>query len=94
MHQLIDEEALGVAFEMHRAIKLGYYELVYPDDRYTTVRERLYSHFFVTSLYLLYISPGPPISSHSSYEKHGENTYTSCRDTSAINLSLYIMIRV
>lgn len=32
MHQLIDEEALGVAFEMHRAIKLGYYELVYPDD--------------------------------------------------------------
>ena len=53
MHQLIDEEALGVAFEMHRAIKLGYYELVYPDDRYTTVRERLYSHFFnVASLYL------------------------------------------
>lgn len=34
VHQLIDEEALGVAFEMHRAIKLGYYELVYPDDRY------------------------------------------------------------
>ena len=34
MHQLIDEEALGVVFEMHRAIKLGYYELVYPDDRY------------------------------------------------------------
>ena len=33
MNQLIDEEALGVAFEMHRAIKLGYYELVYPDDR-------------------------------------------------------------
>lgn len=33
MHQLIDEEALGVAFEMHRAIKLGYYELVYPDER-------------------------------------------------------------
>ncbi|CAI8054707.1 Ataxin-7-like protein 3, partial [Geodia barretti] len=32
MHQLIDEEALGVAFEMHRAIKLGYYELVYPDE--------------------------------------------------------------
>lgn len=32
VHQLIDEEALGVAFEMHRAIKLGYYELVYPDD--------------------------------------------------------------
>ena len=34
MHQLIDEEALGVAFEMHRAIKLGYYELLYPDDRW------------------------------------------------------------
>ena len=33
MHQLIDEEALGVALEMHRAIKLGYYELVYPDER-------------------------------------------------------------
>lgn len=32
VYQLIDEEALGVAFEMHRAIKLGYYELVYPDD--------------------------------------------------------------
>ena len=39
MHQLIDEEALGVAFEMHRAIKLGYYELVYPDDRYDTARQ-------------------------------------------------------
>lgn len=34
MNQLIDEEALGVVFEMHRAIKLGYYALVYPDDRY------------------------------------------------------------
>lgn len=33
VYQLIDEEALGVAFEMHRAIKLGYYPLVYPDDR-------------------------------------------------------------
>ena len=33
VHQLIDEEMLGVAFEMHRAIKLGYYELLYPDDR-------------------------------------------------------------
>ncbi len=32
--QLIDEEALGVCLEMHRAIKLGYYELLYPDDRY------------------------------------------------------------
>lgn len=33
VNQLIDEEALGVCFEMHRAIKLGYYELLYPDDR-------------------------------------------------------------
>lgn len=33
MNQLIDEESLGVCFEMHRAIKLGYYELLYPDDR-------------------------------------------------------------
>ena len=34
VNQLIDEEALGVCFEMHRAIKLGYYELLYPEDRY------------------------------------------------------------
>ena len=34
VNQLIDEEALGVCFEMHRAIKLDYYELLYPDDRY------------------------------------------------------------
>lgn len=33
MNQLIDEEALGVCFEMHRAIKLGYYELIYPEER-------------------------------------------------------------
>ena len=33
VHQLIDEETLGVSLEMHRAIKLGYYELVYPDER-------------------------------------------------------------
>ena len=33
LHQLIDEEALGVCFELHRAIKLGYYELLYPEDR-------------------------------------------------------------
>lgn len=33
VNQLIDEEALGVSLEMHRAIKLGYYELVYPDER-------------------------------------------------------------
>ena len=33
VNQLIDEEALGVCFEMHRAIKLGYYELLYPNDR-------------------------------------------------------------
>jgi len=33
MNQLIDEEALGVCFEMHRAIKLGYYELLYPEER-------------------------------------------------------------
>lgn len=32
MNQLIDEEALGVCFEMHRAIKLGYYELLYPEE--------------------------------------------------------------
>ena len=38
MNQLIDEEALGVVFEMHRAIKLGYYELVYPDDRYVQLQ--------------------------------------------------------
>ena len=31
--QLIDEEVLGVSLEMHRAIKLGYYELLYPDER-------------------------------------------------------------
>ena len=31
VHQLIDEEALGVCFEMHRAIKLGYYDLLYHD---------------------------------------------------------------
>ena len=37
VHQLIDEEALGVCFEMHRAIKLGYYELLYPDDRWAGV---------------------------------------------------------
>ena len=33
INQLIDEEALGVCFEMHRAIKLGYYELLYPEER-------------------------------------------------------------
>ena len=33
VNQLIDEEAAGVCFEMHRAIKLGYYELLYPEDR-------------------------------------------------------------
>ena len=33
VNMLIDEETLGVCFEMHRAIKLGYYELLYPDDR-------------------------------------------------------------
>ena len=33
VHQLIDEEALGVCFEMHRAIRLGYYELLYPEDK-------------------------------------------------------------
>lgn len=34
LNQFIDEEALGVCFELHRAIKLGYYELLYPEDRY------------------------------------------------------------
>ena len=34
VHQLIDEETLGVSLEMHRAINLGYYELLYPNDRY------------------------------------------------------------
>jgi len=34
VHQLIDEEALGVCFEMHRAIKLGYYDLLYHDSVY------------------------------------------------------------
>ncbi len=33
VNQLIDEEGLGVCLEMHRAIKLGYYELLYPEDR-------------------------------------------------------------
>jgi hypothetical protein len=33
VNQLIDEEALGVSLEMHRAIKLGYYELLYPEDK-------------------------------------------------------------
>ena len=33
VNQLIDEEVLGVCFEMHRAIRLGYYELLYPKDR-------------------------------------------------------------
>jgi len=33
VNQLIDEEALGVCFEMHRAIRLGYYDLLY-HDRY------------------------------------------------------------
>lgn len=33
LNQLIDEESLGVCFEMHRAVKLNYYELLYPDDR-------------------------------------------------------------
>ena len=33
LNQLIDEEALGVCFEMHRAVRLDYYELLYPDDR-------------------------------------------------------------
>ena len=33
VNQLIDEEALGVCLEMHRAIKLNYYELLYPEDR-------------------------------------------------------------
>lgn len=33
VNQLIDEEAVGVCFEMHRAIKLGYYDLLYPEDR-------------------------------------------------------------
>ncbi len=33
VNQLIDEEALGVCFEMHRAIKLDYYALLYPEDR-------------------------------------------------------------
>ena len=33
VNQLIDEETLGVCFELHRAIKLGYYDLLYPDDR-------------------------------------------------------------
>ena len=65
MNQLIDEEALGVAFEMHRAIKLGYYELVYPDDRYTTV-----PWSFLHSYSNVALSRFP---SHSSYEKHGEN---------------------
>jgi len=37
--QLIDEEALGVCFEMHRAIKLGYYELLYPDDRWAGLHD-------------------------------------------------------
>ncbi|XP_003387868.1 PREDICTED: ataxin-7-like protein 3 [Amphimedon queenslandica] len=31
VNQLIDEEALGVCFELHRAIKLGYYDLLHPD---------------------------------------------------------------
>ncbi len=33
VNQLIDEETVGVCFEMHRAIKLGYYDLLYPEDR-------------------------------------------------------------
>lgn len=33
VNQLIDEEALGVCLEMHRAIKLGYYQLLYPEDK-------------------------------------------------------------
>ena len=32
--QLIDEESLGVCFELHRAIKLQYYDLLNPDARY------------------------------------------------------------
>lgn len=31
---LIDEETLGVGFEIHRAIKLQYYDVVNPDPRY------------------------------------------------------------
>lgn len=30
---LIDEETLGVCFEIHRAIKLEYYDVVNPDQR-------------------------------------------------------------
>ena len=31
VQQLIDEEALGVCFELHRAVKLSYFDLLYPD---------------------------------------------------------------
>ena len=30
---IIDEETLGVCFEIHRAIKLQYYDVVNPDPR-------------------------------------------------------------
>lgn len=33
LQQLIDEETLGVCFELHRSIKLKYYDLLYPDKR-------------------------------------------------------------
>lgn len=34
LYQLVDEETLGVCFELHRAIKLDYYDLIHPDKRY------------------------------------------------------------
>lgn len=55
VNQLIDEEALGVCFEMHRAIKLGYYELLYPDDRYSGLgivsRSTGYRYLLILFLY-------------------------------------------
>ena len=34
LEHIIDEETLGVCFEIHRAIKLQYYDVVNPDERY------------------------------------------------------------
>ena len=69
LNQLIDEEALGVCFELHRAIKLGYYELLYPEDRYRYAR-------LVNSIVVLNV---PSLCTHSavtsSLERHGKSVY-------------------
>lgn len=68
VNQLIDEETLGVCFELHRAIKLGYYDLLHPDKRYALcVRDK-------TGLIviIIFVSFSPPPFHCSTLERHGE----------------------